>query len=91
MLTEPDIWLCDEPTQAVDVSTRKEIHRLLKGEAKKGKAVLFVSSDLTELLEAADTIAVMAAGKIVRTFENTGLQPEEILACCYENEKKEAG
>lgn len=91
MLTEPDIWLCDEPTQAVDVSTRKEIHRLLRHEAEMGKAVLFVSSDLTELLEAADTIAVMAAGKIVRTFENTGLQPEEILACCYENEKKEAG
>lgn len=91
MLTEPDIWLCDEPTQAVDISTRKEIHRLLRNEAENGKTVLFVSSDLTELLETADEIAVMAAGKVVRIFENKGLQPEEILACCYHSGKREAG
>ena len=34
MLTEPSVWLCDEPTQAVDVTTRQEIHRLLRREAE---------------------------------------------------------
>jgi len=66
LLTEPSIWLCDEPTQAVDVATRQEIHRLLREEAKKGKAVLYVSSDLTELLEVADEVAVMAYGRVRR-------------------------
>ena len=75
LLTEPSIWLCDEPTQAVDVATRQEIHRLLKEEAKKGKAVLYVSSDLTELLEVADEVAVMAYGKVRKTFENKDLKP----------------
>lgn len=89
LLTEPSIWLCDEPTQAVDVATRKEIHRLLTGEARQGKAVLYVSSDLTELLEVADTVAVMAAGKIVNTFPNQGLTQEAVLACCYEAEREE--
>lgn len=56
LLTEPSIWICDEPTQAVDVATRQEIHRLLRKEAEKGKAVLYVSSDLTELLEIADEV-----------------------------------
>ena len=37
LLTEPSIWICDEPTQAVDVATRQEIHRLLRKEAEKGK------------------------------------------------------
>ena len=37
LLTEPSIWLCDEPTQAVDVATRQEIHRLLREEAKKAR------------------------------------------------------
>lgn len=89
LLTEPSIWLCDEPTQAVDVAARKEIHRLLTGEARQGKAVLYVSSDLTELLEVADTVAVMAAGKIVNTFPNQGLTQEAVLACCYEAEREE--
>lgn len=89
LLTDPSIWLCDEPTQAVDVNTRKEIHRLLEGEAGKGKAVLYVSSDLTELLEVADTVSVMAAGRIVKTFPNQGLTQEAVLACCYEAEREE--
>lgn len=86
MLTKPSLWLCDEPTQAVDVTAREEIHRLLQEEARKGKAVVYVSSDLTELLEVADQIEVMAAGRIVRSLKNQDLQPEHVLACCYERE-----
>lgn len=89
LLTEPSIWICDEPTQAVDVATRQEIHRLLREEAKKGKAVLYVSSDLTELLEVADEVAVMAYGKVRKTFENKDLKPAKVLACCYEAEREE--
>lgn len=90
LLTEPSIWLCDEPTQAVDVATRQEIHRLLKEEAKKGKAVLYVSSDLTELLEVADEVAVMAYGRVRKIFENKDLKPTDVLACCYEAEREES-
>ena len=90
LLTEPSIWLCDEPTQAVDVATRQEIHRHLKEEAKKGKAVLYVSSDLTELLEVADEVAVMACGRVRKTFENKDLKPTDVLACCYEAEREES-
>ena len=90
LLTEPSIWLCDEPTQAVDVATRQEIHRLLKEETKKGKAVLYVSSDLTELLEVADEVAVMAYGRVRKTFENKDLKPTDVLACCYEAEREES-
>lgn len=89
LLTEPSIWICDEPTQAVDVATRQEIHRLLREEAKKGKAVLYVSSDLTELLEVADEVAVMAYGKVRKTFKNKDLKPADVLACCYEAEREE--
>ena len=89
LLTEPSIWLCDEPTQAVDVATRQEIHRLLREEAKKGKAVLYVSSDLTELLEVADEVAVMAYGRVRKIFENKELKAAEVLACCYEAEREE--
>ena len=89
LLTSPSIWLCDEPTQAVDVATRQQIHSLLHHQAAENKAVLYVSSDLTELLEIADEIAVMASGKIRKIFPNKNLKPADILACCYEAEREE--
>ena len=89
LLTSPSIWLCDEPTQAVDVATRQQIHSLLRAQAAENKAVLYVSSDLTELLEVADEIAVMASGKIRKIFPNKNLKPADILACCYEAEREE--
>ena len=89
LLTSPSTWLCDEPTQAVDVATRQQIHNLLRDQAAENKAVLYVSSDLTELLEVADEIAVMASGKIRKIFPNKNLKPADILACCYEAEREE--
>ena len=65
LLTSPSIWLCDEPTQAVDVATRQQIHSLLRTQASENKAILYVSSDLTELLEVADEIAVMYLGQLI--------------------------
>lgn len=88
LLHEPRIWLCDEPTKAVDVAARREIHRLLRQEAVNGKAVLYVSSDLTEVLEVADEVAVMVRGTVRAVFENDGLTRERVLACCYEEERR---
>ena len=87
--TDGIVLVSADPNQAVDVATRQEIHRLLREEAEKGKAVLYVSSDLTELLEIADEVAVMAYGKVRKTFENKDLKPADVLACCYEAEREE--
>ena len=49
-----------------------------------------MSSDLTELLEVADEVAIMAYGKVRKTFENKDLKPTDVLACCYEAEREES-
>lgn len=85
LLSEPNIILCDEPTQAVDVKTRAEIHKLLKEKALEGKAIVFVSSDLKEVMDVADNILVMANGETKEQFVNSYLTAEEVLACCYLN------
>ena len=84
LMTSPKVFLCDEPTQAVDVGTRSQIHRLLRQKADEGAAVVYVSSDLQELLEVADTIQVMSRGRTTARFPNEGLTPRQVLACCYE-------
>jgi ribose transport system ATP-binding protein len=83
LMSNPKVLLCDEPTQAVDVITRAEIHKLLRNKADEGNAVVFVSSDLKEVLEVADNIQVMANGRTRQIFKNENLTAETVLAACY--------
>ncbi|MCC7010136.1 MAG: sugar ABC transporter ATP-binding protein [Acidobacteria bacterium] len=59
-----DILLFDEPTRGIDVGTKAEIYRLMGQLARQGKAILFVSSYLPELLGVCDRIAVMSRGRL---------------------------
>ncbi len=87
LLSDPKVFLCDEPTQAVDVATRSQIHALLRQKAAEGAAVVYVSSDLPELLEVADTVQIMAWGRTGACMPNQDLSPQQVLACCYEEEE----
>jgi ribose transport system ATP-binding protein len=83
LMSSPGVILCDDPTQAVDIKTRHEIHALLRELAEQGSGVIFVSSDLRELLEAADTIQIISRGRSGKCFENSGVSAEEVLSLCY--------
>jgi ribose transport system ATP-binding protein len=61
---EADVLLLDEPTRGIDVRTKSEIYRLMGELAAQGKAILFVSSYLTELLAVCDRIGVMSRGRL---------------------------
>ena len=61
-----EVLLFDEPTRGVDVSTRAEIYRLMGELASRGRAILFVSSYLPELLGVCDRIGVMSRGRITQ-------------------------
>jgi ribose transport system ATP-binding protein len=56
------ILLLDEPTRGIDVGSKAQIYKLLGQLAAQGKAIIFVSSYLPELLGVCDTIAVMCRG-----------------------------
>ena len=59
LATEPDVLIVDEPTRGIDVGTKQEIHKLLRGLADQGRGILVISSDLPEALRISDRIAVM--------------------------------
>ena len=61
---QADVLLLDEPTRGIDVGTKSEIYRLMGELAAQGKAILFVSSYLPELLAVSDRIAVMSRGRL---------------------------
>jgi ribose transport system ATP-binding protein len=59
-----DVFLFDEPTRGIDVASKAEIYRLMGQLAQRGKALVFVSSYLPELLGVCDRIAVMSRGRL---------------------------
>jgi ribose transport system ATP-binding protein len=77
------VLLCDEPTQAVDVATRRAIHQLLREHCARGGAALVVSSDLSEMLELAQRVVVLREGVTVANLEGAHLNAPEVLRWCF--------
>ena len=80
---DADVLLFDEPTRGIDVGAKFEIYNLLGEEAKKGKALVVVSSELRELMLICDRIGVMSAGKLVRIFERGEWTQDDLLAAAF--------
>jgi len=60
----PDILILDEPTAGIDIGSKAEIIQLIRELAKAGKAILMISSELSELLTACDRLVIMSHGRI---------------------------
>ncbi|HLW90909.1 MAG TPA: sugar ABC transporter ATP-binding protein [Roseiarcus sp.] len=69
--TEPDILVLDEPTAGVDIGSKAEIITLVRDLAARGKAILVISSELSELLTAADRVIVLADGCVASEAERS--------------------
>lgn len=79
LATEPDVILTDEPTQGVDVRSRLDIYRMLRESAKRGKAVVMVSSDASELAGLCDRIVVLSRGEVTAELDGPGASEEKVV------------
>ena len=79
LLADPDILLLDEPTRGIDVGAKYEIYQLIINLAKEGKAVIFVSSEMPELLGVCDRIMVMSNGQQSGILDREDLSEEAIM------------
>ena len=75
-----ELLLFDEPTRGVDVGGRADIHNLIRHAASTGNCVIFVSSELDEILDLADTVVTMFAGRITRIGRRREMTAADILA-----------
>ena len=81
LMTHPKVLFLDEPTRGIDVGAKAEIHALMAKLADAGVAIVFVSSELPEILGMSDRVLVLHEGKITGEFTNDNLTQEEILRC----------
>ncbi len=75
----PSVLLLDEPTRGVDVGAKEEIYRLLENLSQKGVAILFVSSELEEILRLSDRTLVMHEGRLAGELERDQLSEESVM------------
>lgn len=74
------VLLLDEPTRGVDVGARMEFHRLVNELSRRGLGIIVVSSNLSEILNLSDRIAVLRQGQIVTILSRVEASPAEILS-----------
>lgn len=75
-----DILILDEPTKGIDVGTKAEIYQMVCDFAKQGKGVIFISSELTEVINVSDSIIVMHNGHITGKVTRQEATEESVLA-----------
>jgi erythritol transport system ATP-binding protein len=80
LLTNPKVLLLDEPTRGIDVGAKSEIFEIMNRLAEKKYGVIFVSSELKEILAMSDRIMVMSKGKITGEFTHEEATEEKLVA-----------
>jgi ribose transport system ATP-binding protein len=84
--TGPRVLLMDEPTAGVDIGTKTEILEMIRGFASRGNAVVFISSELPELLAVADRIVIFRNGRTVQEIPRSEIDSEEQLQLIIQGE-----
>ena len=75
----PRVVIFDEPTRGIDVGSKSEIYRLMRGLADSGVAVLMISSDMEEVVGVSDRIVVMREGRIAGFLERAEFSEENVM------------
>ena len=79
LFADPDVLILDEPTRGIDVGAKYEIYTIINRLVAEGKAVIFISSELPEILGVSDRIYVMAAGQIAAEMPAADASQETIM------------
>ncbi len=80
LLTSPRVLMMDEPTRGIDVGAKSEMFRIISDLAAQGFGILFVSSELSEVLAMSDRILVMSKGRLTAEFDRAEATEELLVA-----------
>mgnify|MGYP000688922773 FL=1 len=87
MLANAKVIIIDEPTRGVDVGTKTEIYKIVRGFAEQGCAVIVISSELPEVIGLSDRILVMHEGIVTGEVQGDEASEQRILTYATGGEK----
>jgi len=79
LATNPDFLILDEPTRGIDIGTKTEIQKLVLKLADEGKSVMFISSEIEEMLRTCNRMAVLRDGAKVGEISGDDLTQEGVM------------
>jgi ribose transport system ATP-binding protein len=86
------ILVLDEPTFGIDVGAREEIYSLIDDFAhRQGNSVLFISSDIEEILAMADRVLVMSGGRLAAELDPATATKQQVMEICLRRRTEEGG
>ncbi|MBZ9605446.1 sugar ABC transporter ATP-binding protein [Phyllobacterium chamaecytisi] len=80
LMTDPKVLLMDEPSRGIDIGAKAEVFRTMRRLAADGLGILFVTSDLEEVMALSDRIIVMSKGRITGDFQRVGATEQAVVA-----------
>ena len=83
LVERPCVLIMDEPTRGIDVGAKYEVFTIMNDLAAQGTAVLYISSELEELIGVADRILVMREGMIAGEFPRAAFDTNAILGAAF--------
>ncbi|RYH10401.1 multiple monosaccharide ABC transporter ATP-binding protein [Tropicimonas sp. IMCC6043] len=86
LFANPDVLILDEPTRGIDVNAKFEIYSIINELAAQGKAIVFISSEMPELLGMCDRIYVMNEGRIAGELPGSEATQEKIMRMIVKND-----
>lgn len=78
VMKEPKILIVDETTTALSQDGRNTLYQIMKNYRDEGRAVIFISHDLDEIIEVCDTLTVLRDGNMIRTFQKEEFDEDKI-------------
>jgi len=79
LATEPKLFILDEPTRGIDVGAKAEIEKLIAGLREKGLAVLFISSELEEVVRTSQRVIVLRDRRKVRELTGDDISEDTVM------------
>jgi ribose transport system ATP-binding protein len=79
LATEARVFIFDEPTRGIDVGAKYEIYKIMNDLTAQGRGIIFISSELPEVLGVSDRILCMREGRIAREFSHAEAEPEKVM------------
>lgn len=80
LMTGPKVLLMDEPSRGIDIGAKAEVFRTMRKLAAEGLGILFVTSDLEEVMALSDRILVMSNGRITGEFDRADATQDLVVA-----------
>lgn len=79
LLKDSDIFIFDEPTRGIDIGAKSEMYTLMEQLAEKGKSIIMISSELSEIQRMSDRVVVMCEGRITAELDIKDATQETIM------------